>query len=63
MNDLAKAQARILELESTVDWMAARIDELQAPFLRHAACHDLGAPIRFSVQESRRIVGILRGEG
>lgn len=55
MTDLAQAEKRILELEAEVDRLAARVGELQAPFRRHAASHDLGAPIRFSVDDCKRI--------
>lgn len=60
---IKRQDEQLVELEAEVDRLAAKVDELQAPFRRHAASHDLGAPIRFSVDESRRIVGILRGEG
>lgn len=61
MTDLAQAEKRILELEAEVDRLAAKVDELQAPFRRHAAGPDMQPPLRFSVDESRWIVGEVNG--
>lgn len=60
------AEKVIRSRDAEIDRLRAALavrDRILAPFTRHAASHDLGAPIRFSVDESRRIVGIMRGEG
>ncbi len=56
MTDLAQAQARILELEAEVDRLTNCVATLESPFRRHAAGPDSQPPLRFSVEESRRIV-------
>ena len=56
MTDLAQAQARILELEAEVERLETRVSTLESPFRRHAQSHDLGAPLRFSVQDSRNLI-------
>jgi len=61
-----EADTQIFKLEVASDYLskwldehAARVKRLEralAPIRRHAQSHDLGAPLRLSVAESREIV-------
>lgn len=57
MTDLARAQARILELEAEVDRLRAAL----APILRHAAQPDTAPPLRLSVEDCKKIKERING--